>query len=261
MRCVLFQAQAPLAPQIAVLVIVALAFTSETALGFGATIITVALGSFFMPLNDLLPAFVPLNVGLSVVLVARTHSFASFRTLGLHVLPWMLLGLPLGIIGARRLPEEHLKLVFGVFVVMLAAIELTKKPPAPVDRPTYTIIDRALLGLGGIVHGAFATGGPMVVFVLGRTIGQQKAVFRATLSVLWLVLNTILLVTFIVEGRISGGSTRTTLFFAGSLAVGFGMGELLFRRVSGERFRSLVFAMLGAAGALMIVTTLRALVR
>lgn len=255
----MFQPGAPLAPQLAVLLVVALAFTSETALGFGATIITVALGTFFMPIGEILPAFVPLNVGLSIVLVARTWRFAAFRTLLRGVLPWMLLGLPLGVVGARVLPEDHLKIVFGLFVITLAALELSRRS-APTDAsPSLGVVDRALLGLGGVVHGAFATGGPMVVFVLGRTLGGDKATFRATLSVLWLVLNTILLVTFVAEGRVNAGSTRATALFAVSLAVGFAAGELLFRRVSATRFRTLVFAMLGAAGLLMVVTTARKL--
>ncbi len=42
----------------------ALAFSIETALGFGATLISVALGSFVLDLDALLPALAPLNLAL-----------------------------------------------------------------------------------------------------------------------------------------------------------------------------------------------------
>ena len=248
----------PLLSQLAVLLIVTLAFTSETALGFGSTIIAVALGSFFLPLDVLLAAFVPVNVLLSVVLVARTHAHAELRLLGLKILPWVLLGLPLGIYAGSHVREAILKSIFGVFVLTLAALELRRSQPAAnANAATPTaFLDRALLTVAGVVHGAFATGGPMVVFVLGRTLGQDKARFRATLSVLWLVLNSILLVSFLVKGRLTQSSGLTSALFGVSMLAGFAAGEIAFRRVSAVRFRLGVFAMLGLAGALMLMTNL-----
>jgi uncharacterized protein len=244
-----------------VLAIVTMAFTSETALGFGATIITLAFGTFLLPLDVLLAAFVPLNVALSVVLVARTFRHAATRFLVRGVLPWLVLGLPVGMLGARLVREEVLKCAFGAFVVVLAALEIAARgSERSVDgtrEPTWS--DRALLGLGGVIHGAFATGGPMVVFVLGRTLASDKATFRATLSLLWLVLNSILLVSFVVDGRFSSATLPLTGAFVLSLFLGFGLGEVLFRRVSAARFRSAVFMMLGAAGLLLLVTNGRKL--
>ncbi|MCL4234193.1 MAG: hypothetical protein KJ042_06710, partial [Deltaproteobacteria bacterium] len=45
--------------------IVAFAFTVETIAGFGATVISVSLAANLMPLDELLPIVVPLNVALS----------------------------------------------------------------------------------------------------------------------------------------------------------------------------------------------------
>jgi hypothetical protein len=242
-----------------VVAIVTMAFTSETALGFGATIITLAFGTFFLPLDTLLAAFVPLNVFLSVVLVARTSRHAAVTFLLRSVLPWLILGLPVGMLGARLVREELLKCVFGAFVVALAALEIARagrEAPA-VREPTWS--DRGLLAAGGVIHGAFATGGPMVVFVLGRTLASDKATFRATLSLLWLVLNTILLVSFVAEGRLSRDTLPLTGSFVVALLLGFGLGEVLFRRVSAVRFRSAVFAMLAVAGLLLLATNARKL--
>jgi uncharacterized membrane protein YfcA len=243
-----------------VVAIVTMAFTSETALGFGATIITLAFGTFFLPLDELLAAFVPLNVFLSVILVARTARHAAVSFLLRSVLPWLIVGLPLGMFGARLVREEVLKCVFGLFVLLLAALEIARASGAAptVRQPTWS--DRALLTVGGVIHGAFATGGPMVVFVLGRTLASDKATFRATLSLLWLVLNAILLLSFAADGRITADTLPLTGAFVVALLLGFGLGEVLFRCVSATRFRSAVFAMLGVAGLLLLVTNARKLV-
>jgi uncharacterized membrane protein YfcA len=162
--------------------------------------------------------------------------------------------------GARLVREEVLKCVFGLFVLLLAALEIARASGAAptVRQPTWS--DRALLTVGGVIHGAFATGGPMVVFVLGRTLASDKATFRATLSLLWLVLNAILLLSFAADGRITADTLPLTGAFVVALLLGFGLGEVLFRCVSATRFRSAVFAMLGVAGLLLLVTNARKLV-
>src|SRR5262245_29563931 len=78
--------------------IVAVAFAVETALGFGAALITLALGSFLIDLEELLPALVPLNVVLSYWLVARNHRDIDRRFFLRPLLPAMALGLPLGLV-------------------------------------------------------------------------------------------------------------------------------------------------------------------
>ena len=42
--------------------IVLIAFIAEAAIGFGATVVTVTLAVLFVPLNVILPAFVPVNM-------------------------------------------------------------------------------------------------------------------------------------------------------------------------------------------------------
>ncbi len=117
--------------------VVFLAFLVEAALGFGATVVAVALGAFLVPIPELLAAFVPLNIVLSAYLAVRYRRDIHWRLLMLRIVPLMVAGIPVGLL---------------------------------------------LLGWG-VVHGAFATGGPMAVFVSGRVL-TDKGRFRSTLSTL-----------------------------------------------------------------------------
>ena len=56
-----------------------------------------------------------------------------------------------------------------------------------------------LLGLAGIVHGIFVSGGPLLIGYLTKRI-QDKVSFRATISTVWVVLNTIILLDDIRSG-------------------------------------------------------------
>lgn len=253
-------ATAPSADGLAYLLMafVFLAFTVEATLGFGATIVTVALGALVADVTMVLPAFVPLNVAMSAYLFARYYRLARFDLLLKLILPTMALGMPLGMLAFQHLDVVVLQKVFGAFVIVLATLELNRarlrartKDPGP-DPILSTPVELGFLGLGGIVHGAFGTGGPMVVYVLGRRV-DDKGEFRATLSLLWLVLNLTLVIGYGASGRLSSSSLTTTLILAPALVAGLLLGERLHHRVPAAFFRNAVYVMLLAAGLLIVL--------
>ena len=103
-----------------------LAFSIETALGFGATLISVALGSFVLDLDELLPALAPLNLSLSMYLSTRYRAQIDRRFLFTRLLPLMGLGLPIGMFVFAAADPSLLKRLFGAFLVVVATIELLR---------------------------------------------------------------------------------------------------------------------------------------
>ncbi|NUP09549.1 MAG: sulfite exporter TauE/SafE family protein [Polyangiaceae bacterium] len=243
---------------IALALIVAFAFAVESALGFGATVVTVALASLVLPIDAILASFVPVNMVLSAILVARGAQSVAWRMLWKGVLPFVAAGLPIGIVVLSRVDERWLKLAFGAFVIVLSAMELftPARADAEPERPIRPALGGAFLALGGMIHGAFGTGGPMVVYVLGRRLGDDKAKFRATLSMLWLSLNTILVGSFVVRGTLTAASLRLSAALLPCLLFGLLAGEIVFRRVSAARFRLFVFVMLALAGAVLVIRSI-----
>jgi len=232
--------------------IVFVAFLVEATLGFGATIVTVVLGVFLFPLDVLLPAFVPLNLVLSLYLVGRYRRDVSWRLLLRRIVPLMGVGMPLGMFLFHRAEHRWLNVGFGVFVVLLSAIELLHLRRAQGDtRPLRAASRAALLVSGGIIHGAFATGGPMAVYVAGREIAG-KSQFRSTLSALWFVLNTVLVVSYAISGELGEQSLRLSAPLVLPLAVGLVAGEWCHARVRLSLFRILVFALLLVAGIVLV---------
>jgi uncharacterized membrane protein YfcA len=236
------------------MVLVAFAFTVETTLGFGATIVTVAIGSLFVPTDTILHSFVPINVILSAVLVARGRDAVALRLLLRNVAPFALLGVPFGLFAASAVAERPLKLCLGVATLSLAALELRpKRAGAPPARELSAWVARPLLFAGGVLHGMFGSGGPMIVYVLGRTLGAEKAAFRATLSVLWLILNSALLFSFARDGHISETSLRLSAAFGLAMLLGLFLGQKVHDRVDAKRFQVTIFAMLGVVGLVLVV--------
>lgn len=241
------------ARELALLGVVLVAFTVESTLGFGATLVTLGVGSALLPIEAILPAFVPASFCLSVALVGRNWPKVQRGFLLTRLLPFMALGLPLGVLAFRRMPGAMLERSFAAFVLLLTAVELFRALSGPAEpRPLPRGLERALLILGGAIHGAFATGGPMAVYVGGRSL-DDKGTFRATLSALWVVLNLVLGLSYLQAGSLDAGTLRLTLLMLVPLALGLFLGEKLHGHVPERSFRFLVLGLLCVAALRLLL--------
>ncbi len=123
----------------------------------------------------------------------------------------------------------------------------------PIQHPAKkNIWMRAVLFGGGIMQGAFTSGGPLVVIYASRVL-TEKSVFRVTLCLLWLTLNSIMITKWAVSGDVF--TLSFLKMFLGILPFGgCGMifGDFMHRRINERNFRILVYSVLIGA-ALMLV--------
>lgn len=233
---------------VALAAIALIAFATEGAIGFGGTVIAASIGAQIVPIEDLLPAFVPLNLALSTWLLTRGFRAVAWRMLLVEI------ALPVGLGAAGGLALFHLPaktvlaLVFGVFVAGLAILELARPADRPLARPWQIV----LLVLGGVAHGLFGTGGPMIVYVVRRKLPDKRA-FRATLAVLWLTLNTALLVNFLSLDLYRRHTLDLGIALAIVIIPGLYLGERVHHALEPARFERVVWGLLLGAGAALAV--------
>jgi uncharacterized protein len=236
--------------------VVLVAFLVEAAAGFGGTVVTVSLASQLLPVNDVLARFLPVNIVLSAYVVLRHRRHVAVRMLLGRIVPFMGLGAGAGFFLARAASPGWLKIVFAVFVIVLSLLELRSLASGkPRSRPLPPPIAAAALVGAGVLHGLFACGGPLAVWVVGRDV-HDKGVFRATLSALWLVLNILLVAGYALDAKIHVTTLRDSALLLVPLAVGIAAGEWVHARLSPERFRVAVFVLLLVAAAVLLVRSL-----
>jgi len=231
--------------------ILVLAHTAETILGFGATLITLALGIYLLPLETLVPMLVILGLLQSIWLVARWFRYIDWRVLLLYILPLAAAGMVIGIFSREIANENTLKMVLGGFIIIVSLAELAllfiKKAPGGQLRWYYRV---PLLIGGGIFHGLFATGGPPIVYYASRQFSAQEK-FRATLSMLWLMLNTGLIIGFVVGGQMNLAKLGMTAMVLPGLVVGIVVGSLI--RVKEFWFKALTYILLFFSGLFLLI--------
>ncbi len=232
--------------------LVVVAFFVEAATGFGSMVVALTVGAWWFEVDALLGVLVPLNLVLSGWLVVRGARTVDRRFLR-SMLPLVCLGLLAGSALAEALSSTRwLQLGFGVFVMGVATWQLVDRSPATMSRSTRT---SALLA-AGVVHGLFATGGPLAVLVASRELPDKQS-FRATLAMLWVVLNALVLPRLAHQSVLGWGSMQLSALLLIPLAVGIGLGELAHARLDEARFRRVVSGLLVVAGATLTYKTLR----
>lgn len=240
------------------LVAIALAaFTTEGAIGFGGTVLIASLGAQLIPLDQLLPAFVPINLALSAWLVVRGWRAIAWRLLATEIAPAVAVGAVIGLALFHLPAKTALALAFGGFVAALATLQLVRPAQGSLAQPWRAL----MLVAGGIAHGLFGTGGPMIVYVARRRVADKRA-FRATLSLLWLALNLALVANFAALDLYAG---RETLVLGAALAVvvvpGLWLGQKLHDALDPVRFERAVWCVLWLAGSALAVRSAIALLR
>lgn len=239
--------------------IVFASFLVEAATGFGSMVVALTLGALWFQVPELLGWLIPVNMVLSAYLVVRGWGAVQWRFLATRMVPLMALGLGAGTLVAARASEASwLKPLFGVFVMAVAAWQLSSalKPAQQVSSLPGPVRVGALL-LAGVIHGIFATGGPLAVFVSAREL-PDKAAFRATLSMLWLVLNALVMPRLVLDGQVTAATLGTSGLMLVPLALGIAAGEWVHHRLAEAKFRVAVAGLLLAAGAVLVVNALRA---
>ena len=231
------------------------AFVVEASLGFGSALVAVSFGSLIIGVDQILPAFMPLSLALSIYVAGRYRGHIAWPLLGRRILPGMLIGLPIGLVAFSRLPAPLLRRALGAFVLVLSLLELWRFGRVQAnERPrrlgAFTAF--ALLVLGGVAHGAFATGGPIAVYVAGREIGDDKSSFRATLSAVWLVLIVAMIASYAWMGRFTAASAHLSATLAVPLVLGLVVGEALHARLPLRTFQRLVFAVVAVVGIALL---------
>ncbi|MCB9640449.1 MAG: sulfite exporter TauE/SafE family protein [Myxococcales bacterium] len=262
--------------------VVFLAHFTESVLGFGCGLLILALASY--PLNILLPVLIPLNIVLSLSILARDRRAVS-PILWRQMLPWAGLGLPLGFTLFRVLPERNTRMLFGAILLFLTLWGLwrsrqakanasssdtssstsTAHTTAPTTAPTtaHTTAPtmhipawqgRFFLFGGGLLQGLYATGGPFIVYFVSRQALEKRS-FRATLSALWFMLNSTIFFGILLRGEYTA---QHGYFFLGTLPavlLGIHFGEKFHHRVDEKIFSGLVQGLLLFAGMRFLLSS------
>lgn len=136
------------------------------------------------------------------------------------------------------------------------SVQLVKPDPGQLVKPDSDCKDSPalylILALAGIVHGIFVSGGPLLISYLTKKI-QDKVSFRATISTVWVFLNSMILVDDIRAGLWNADLLKVQLLSIPFLLLGMFIGGKLYVRMSQRLFMMITYILLFISGVSLLV--------
>ena len=229
-------------------------FTLEGISGFGSTVLALPFIIMLIGIGQAVPVLSVMGWLIALYIFIRSRdkiNFKEYRFIVIHVA----LGVPIGLLLTSKLPEKPLLslLVTMMFVVgirgLTAQFRTTTATGKTINR---NWLMRAILLCGGIIHGAFSSGGPMVIIYAAKAL-PDKSLFRVTLSMLWLTVNSIMLAVWTIRGNVWNAEIGKSLLCAlPFVSAGIVFGDYLHHKVNQHVFRILVYSVLCAAAAVLL---------
>ena len=232
--------------------------TIEGITGFGSSVLALPFLEPALGLELTVQLLCILSWSMALYIIIRSWKDILWKEF-LFIVLWAGLGMPVGIWMFDRLPAGILCVILGIFMVFVgirgvnSSYKSAEQPQTPVKR---TLLMKALLFAGGIIQGAFGTGGPFIVIYSARAL-PEKRVFRVTLSLLWFTINSCRLIFWLSDGRLTAPESGKALLWAFPVMLaGVILGDYLHNKVSERNFKIGAYAILVLSGIFMTINNL-----
>ena len=234
---------------VVLLLSVLVASTTQVTVGFGFALLSVPLMTMAVPTRE--------AVVISTILGLLTSSFQAWhgrrdadRTLIRRLTSAALVGLPIGWLVFTRVPDDVLRAILGLSVLVAVILLAT----GLVARGS-TRLDVLCGALSGALASSLSTNGPPLVFALqARSVPMR--VFRPTINTVFTFSGLLSLVAFALSGEIESDAVVHALWSVPVLLAGSRIGFLLRVRVREEHARRIVLTLLTLAGLSAILAAI-----
>ena len=223
-------------------------FTVEGIAGFGATVMALPFVAMLIGIDKAVPMLSSLGVLVSFFIVLRSWRDLDWKEY-LFIVLHVGIGVPCGLFMMDFLPKEWLIAIlvcFMFFAGIKGLCGVFRKSSLPRRSPMgkKNLLSRVVLILGGVIQGAFSSGGPVVVMYAAGAL-PEKSKFRATLSSLWLTTNTFMVTKWTLSGTVwTPRLGKMILCALPFIVAGMVFGDFLHRKADQRKFTILVYSVL-----------------
>lgn len=179
-------------------------------------------------------------------------------------------GILLGNVLFYKINAQTAKIGIGAMICIIAIMNIYKYIIKPLvlkkvdeeDAPDTTgkkIFRYGCLILGGVVHGAFTIGGPLITVYTLEAVKDKKS-FRNTMTWLWCVLNLWNASNQYRNGALTPELWNALIIGVPLAGIGFFFGMRFLEKINREQFLRIVYAVLFVIGSDMLIRSLMAVI-
>ena len=217
--------------------------------GFGCTIIAMPFVISLIGISQAKSVLLVMGIIQPGYVLLKTYKYLRLKSC-LIIIIISSLGLPLGYLLYSKLPQYQLIVILGVFMILAGSVGIAKLNGLELNS-IPKLLGYLLLFLGGIMQGAFVSGGPLIVIYAGIIL-TNKQEFRATLSLLWVILNIATFIQSLYVGAYTLEVIKYTLINIPFLIIAIIYGNKLANKISKVTFEYILNIVLIVAGGITI---------
>lgn len=239
--------------KIGFLIVVFLSNIIQCVTGFAGTVLAMPFSIMLVGFGTAKPILNVLGIAASVGVVIQHRKVIRWPTFG-EILAVALPGMALGtylrpqLIGYEVLLYKALGLIVLAFDLMNVISPRTKKPIVGEGKA----VGYPLLALGGAVHGVFTCGGPLIVTYASVKLKENEQ-FSATLSMVWIVLNSIMFITDLAAGCFVRETNQLLFACLALLLIALRLGHRIAEKLSRKSFMVLTDTLMAISGVSLLV--------
>jgi uncharacterized membrane protein YfcA len=240
-----------------------LVLTLMIALFGGIVAATAGFGFSLVAAPPLLLLYEPVQVTAMLLILALatrwmlltdTWRTTNVRTIG-AMLPTAWLGIGIGILIVRTVDPDYIKLLASLVVIVAALLLMRGWRPAHAHAQAAGPFVGLLSGLLSPTTGMDGT--PVVFLLSSRDYGIAS--FRSTITVYYYLIIPVSILALVQQGLLGREDMLRSLAVVPPVVIGTMIGQRLVRRLSVERFRSIVYVLLLVSGLVGAVAALMSL--
>ncbi len=221
--------------------------------GFAGTVLAMPFSILLVGYDVAKPILNIVAIAVSAVIVIKDRKYINLKE-ALRIIVVMLIGMIVGMIIINNFAFEGTVLykILGMIVIIFALYNGYRFFAKKEDKQLPAILSAILLIVSGVVHGMFVCGGPLLVtYVNGRI--KDKNEFRATISLVWVVLNFIIMLDDISVGYFNLQLIYMLIIALLVLAVAYIIGNLIYKKMSKNVFLVLTYVLMLISGISLLV--------
>ncbi len=216
-----------------------LAALTQSATGFGSALVAMAILPAWVGLRIASPLVALWAGTIEILLLIRYRAAIRLRAISL-LTAGMVLGIPLGILILRRVPEAITVPILGGVIAAYAGYVLVSPRLPRLERREW---EGGFGFAAGLLGGAYNTSGPPLV-LYGHARGWEPAEFKANLQGMFLLSDLLVILGHAVAGNLTGIVLWDYGLGLPTLLAGLAVGFRLDRHISPTLFRRLVLILL-----------------
>lgn len=214
--------------------------------GFAGTVLAMPPSILLQGIDVAKPTLNILGLLVAVWIVIISYKSLNMKEF-FKIMIIMFFGLILGNYIYSIIPVPMLLKIYAIFIIGIALKGLLVKKEK--DLPEFILV--MIVFIAGIMHGMFVSGGPLLIIYAAKKF-REKTEFRATVSCVWLVLNSYLGYSHYVEGLFTPETITKLMWGIPPVIVGVIIGNILHKKMSQELFLLITYILLIISGITLL---------